>query len=165
MNLVASMVKQNHLLRSYSKPNPVSYSLVVWFIWPWGNPTESAEMPDWHFTSDLQPPTLKAGFISDRRLSPVKTSVQCFHLLSNLLCPNGRSRGSKGVSVGRKTRAVFIPLRTKKSYFDKFSEKCLMDSSVSIHRPRATVRSEIEIGEPQREVWGDVSETAAGRIL
>ena len=35
---------------------------------------------------------------------------------------------------------------------DKFSEKCLMDPSVSIHRPRVTVRSEIETGEPQREV-------------
>lgn len=77
MNLASGVVKENHLLRSYFKPNSVSYSRVVWFIWPWGNLTEGAEMPDWHFTSDLQPPRLEAGFISDRRLSPVKNQTVC----------------------------------------------------------------------------------------
>lgn len=76
-NLASGVVKQNHLLRLYLKPNSVSYSLVVQFIWPSGAPTESAEMPHRHFTSDLQPPTLEAGFISDKRLSPVKNKAVC----------------------------------------------------------------------------------------
>lgn len=85
-NLASGVEKQNHLLILYFKQNSVSYSLARWFIWPLGVPTESAKMPYWHFTSDLQPPTLEVGFISDGRLSPAEPQTACDAFTCWIIC-------------------------------------------------------------------------------
>lgn len=131
----------------------VSYSLTVWFIWPLGAPTKSAEMPFWHFTPDLQPPTLEAGFISDRRLSPIQNQTVCNDFtcwrISSVLM--GGSEGSRGVSAERRTKAAPSHIRKKEIPADEFSKKFLMNLSAPACLPRVIVRKEIEIGEPRRE--------------
>lgn len=116
MNLASGMVKQNRLLRLYFKPNSVSCSLVIWFIWPLGASTESAEMPYWHFTSDLQPPTLKACFLSDRRFSPIQSQTVAQWLPCwIILCLNGSGRGSRGVSIEKEPKLCPHTLGKEKS--------------------------------------------------
>lgn len=137
-----------------SSQNQCLTTLLYDLFGSWGAPTERAEMPYWHFTSDLQLPTPEAVFISDRRLSLAKklNSVWCLHLLNNLLCPDGRGTGSRGMSVRRRTKLCPHPWG-ERNHTTQIQWK-ISNESVSFSSSIQSQRRESPMEEPHGEVQG-----------
>lgn len=116
-NLASGVVKQNHLFGLYFKPNSVSYSLIVWIYLALGSSYWKCwnAILTFHFRL-ITTYTQSRIYLWQVAFSCSKSNgVQCLHLPNNLPHPNERSRGRRGLSTERRTKAWSISSEKEKS--------------------------------------------------